>query len=316
MKGKKTGELTGAIFNIERFRLNDGEGIRTALFLKGCNLLCPWCCNPESQNPAPQLAIHRNLCVLCGKCAASCPEHALTLDEAGGRMTVDAGACILCGKCEKICPHDSIEIYGYVRTVSEVVAELKKDVAFFNRSCGGVTVSGGEPAMQADFVRQVMFECKQEGILTALETCGLASWENMWKCCEFCDEILFDIKTLITTFFNSLVASGAHFRSTALDAVKDNVRQLRDRNKNVVFRCVIVPGFNYTTDHMNLVVKFAKETGVKRIDLLPFHQYGRHKYDALNMEYRYRHEAGLHDEDVMDLAQLIEKNGLKCIIGG
>lgn len=193
---------------------------------------------------------------------------------------------------------------------------LTKDMAFFMRSQGGVTVSGGEPTLQADFVNAVMRECKNECLYTALETCGLATWENMWKCCEYCDEILFDIKTLIPQQFAEIVAGGIDMKANALEVVKNNVRELCRLGKKVVFRCVIIPGFNDNAEHIARVVAFAKENGVKQIDLLPFHQYGKHKYASLGMEYRYRDEQAIKDEEVEGFVRQIEENGILCTIGG
>lgn len=308
--------MHGMIFNIDRFRVHDGEGIRTALFMKGCNLACPWCSNPESQSSVLQIAIHRNLCKLCGVCASVCPTQAISMSVDQTEMIVNRSVCRHCKICKAKCPNGAIELYGSEMSVTEVVNELKKDMMFFNRSNGGITISGGEPTLQADFVRQVMRECKQEYMYTAIETCGLASWENLWKCCEFCDEILFDIKTLVTQHFNKLLTDRNNSRSTALELVKNNVRELRKRGKRVIFRCVIVPGFNDTADHMELVIRFAMETGVQRIDILPFHQFGRHKYASLDMAYCYQDERSLSDSDVEQFARQIEKHGLECIIGG
>ena len=307
-------ETTGMVFNIERYRIHDGTGIRTALFLKGCNLVCPWCCNPESQHGMGEVAIHKNLCRECGSCISVCPQKAISRSAQGN--VIDRPACILCGACKEKCAYGAIEIYGEQKTVSEVMEPLTKDMAFFMRSQGGVTVSGGEPTLQADFVNAVMRECKNECLYTALETCGLATWENMWKCCEYCDEILFDIKTLIPQQFAEIVAGGIDMKANALEVVKNNVRELCRLGKKVVFRCVIIPGFNDNAEHIARVVAFAKENGVKQIDLLPFHQYGKHKYASLGMEYRYRDEQAIKDEEVEGFVRQIEENGILCTIGG
>ncbi|HBU12720.1 MAG TPA: glycyl-radical enzyme activating protein [Clostridiales bacterium] len=310
-----TTKLTGMVFNVERYRIHDGSGIRTSLFLKGCDMACPWCSNPESQRSEKELGVHRNLCKNCGACIGACPQQAVSR-AADGTVTTDRALCAACGACVHICPHEAREIYGEIMTVGEVMDGLKKDMAFFMRSGGGVTVSGGEPALQADFVRAVMRECKSECMDTALETCGLANWDAMWKCCEYCDEILFDVKTLVPVQFSRLTAGGIDTRLKALEVVKNNIRALRARDKTVIFRCVIVPGFNDDAAHIKRTADFAEETGVRQIDLLPFHQYGKHKYASLRMDYTLKDVAALPEELLEPFQKQIEQRGLTCTVGG
>jgi pyruvate formate lyase activating enzyme len=307
---------TGMILKIERYRVHDGNGIRTILFLKGCNLICPWCCNPESQHINTEVAIHKKICKDCGTCINVCLSQALSMSEEGKGIIIDRERCVQCGTCIQNCPNNAIEIYGEKITVDQVMESLKKDMVFYFRSQGGITISGGEPTMQADFVQEILHECKKEYYHTAIETCGLASWKNLWKCCEQSDDILFDVKTLVSHQFTKLVHSKINLKQSSLEIVKSNIIELRRRDKNVIFRCVVVPGFNDSIDHINLVMNFALETGVRQIDILPFHQYGKHKYSSLGRDYIYKDECGLKDEDIEPYIKQIEANGLLCTIGG
>jgi len=187
-------EIKGLIFNIQRFSIHDGPGIRTTVFLKGCPLTCKWCSNPESQKSYPEILTVDRKCIRCGRCAESCSQEAITLDESGRRL--DWQKCNLCMECAANCPSGAIEAVGRYLTVDEVVAEVEKDRLFYQNSGGGVTVSGGEPLLQWEFALNLLKECKVRNLHTALDTSGCAPWDVMERVIEHVDLVLYDIKDM------------------------------------------------------------------------------------------------------------------------
>jgi pyruvate formate lyase activating enzyme len=306
-------EIYGNIYNIEKFHIHDGSGIRTNVFLKGCNLACPWCSNPESQQEQQQLVLYPNLCVSCLACEKACPANAIYhIDK---KVLLNRERCNFCGKCVTICPRSARQIFGKSMSVSEVMVEVRKDAAFYTRSGGGVTISGGEPLLQIDFIRQLSLECRQELIDVAVETAGLIETESVMKALEYCNEVLLDIKTLEAEKFNTLFGrfTDGHYW---LNLLVDNVKALRLSGKEVIFRCPIIPKFNDDKKHISKVCELAGQYGIKRIDLLPFHQFGKHKYAALSREYQYEDLKPLEHSDLSPYKLIIEENGFECKLGG
>ncbi|MEA5001928.1 MAG: glycyl-radical enzyme activating protein [Christensenella sp.] len=299
--------IKGKIYNIERYHMHDGSGIRTIVFLKGCPLSCPWCCNPESQSMQDQLAFSKHKCVGCGRCIAACPREAISATK-GGILT-DRDLCTNCGACVSKCFYDARTLFGRDMTVDEVMDEIAKDREYYVRSEGGVTFSGGEATMQPDFVRECIRRCSLEFIDTAVETCGATLWAPFWRALEYAGEVLFDIKTLNETQFCT-------FSGCSVERVLENLKKLRENNKNVRLRCPIVPGFNQNKDFIRRVIALAKENGIKRIDLLPFHQLGSYKYQALDMEYSLANLKTLDRKELEPLAQMVHEAGLLCVVGG
>lgn len=249
-------DITGTVFNIERFHLHDGSGIRTMVFLKGCPLDCPWCCNPESKRKNRQLGAAYNLCVSCGHCVQNCPQKALAMAE--GRPVVDTQKCDLCGRCVDLCLQNVWEIYGKEMTAQEVFDKVCGDAAFFRRSSGGVTFSGGEPSLQADFVEACSALCRREGIDVNIETCGATHYAWLEKTVRYASAVLFDIKLLDERF--SQIAHGLSYTE-----VIDNLKRLCQSGSHVRIRCPIIPGFNDTEIFINKVIQLAKENGIDRI---------------------------------------------------
>ena len=300
-------ETKGTVFNIERYHVHDGEGIRTMIFLKGCPLRCPWCCNPESGRGEAEVAVNHNVCVGCGLCVAACPYGAIKMD--GKRVRTDRQKCIACGACLEACLFGARKLYGKVMTAEEVMREIRKDEPFFRRSGGGVTFSGGEPCLQADFVRECMRLCRRERIDTAVETCGAVSYEQLVMATELASEVLFDVKTLDEETFSE-------FSPVTLLSVLDNLRRLAASGKKIRIRCPIIPGYNFCEEFVDGVIRLAKETGVGRVDLLPFHQLGSYKYDSLDMEYTLAGEKTLARQELEPLMARIHAAGLQGVIGG
>lgn len=299
--------MKGNILNIERYHYTDGNGIRIMVFMKGCNLRCLWCSNPESQRYNPQLAFNKNKCVNCGRCLTQCPQQAIYID--GREVCMDYSLCRNCGRCVNACYSDARILYGKEMSVDEVMAEILKERNYFVRSKGGVTFSGGEAALQADFVRECSRRCRLEYINTAIETAGVVPWEQLWHAVEYIDEVLFDIKTLEDADFKKISRE-------PLQLVLQNLSKLCEKGKQVRIRCPIIPGFNYSAEFIKKVVNVALENGVKQIDLLPFHQMGSYKYKSLNKPYAFKEEKALERDAVIPYAEFIRANGIKCLIGG
>lgn len=308
MKERTANEaVKGIVFNIEHFHIHDGSGIRTLVFLKGCHLRCPWCCNPESQDMKTQIAVYKNLCKLCLVCENACPQKAIYHKD--GSLFLNRDLCNSCGECVKKCPHKAREMFGKVMTVEEVMDEVKKDASFYQRSGGGVTLSGGEATLQPEFARGILEACKKEYFNTAVETCGTIKWEYLWMAVEYADEILFDIKYTDPDTFKKI-------SSVPLSVVKENARKLKERGKEVAFRCPIIPDCNDDNTHISNVISWAKELNIGRVDILPFHQLGKHKYASLGLEYELGENKPPEDGRISEIEKMIADAGLKVTIGG
>lgn len=301
-------QTEGIVFNIEHFHVHDGEGIRTNVFLKGCSLHCPWCCNPESIRPAPQIAQYRKLCTGCGKCVEVCPEHCCIRKE-DGLVVTDFDKCSVCGKCVPVCPAGARELFGKRMSVSEVIAEVEKDSAYFMNSEGGLTLSGGEACLQPEFVRELIRAAHRRYIPVALETAGAVEWKILWRAAKEADEILMDLKTTSPLRFEEI----GRF---PLKTVITNMSKLAEAGKNITLRCPIIPEFNDNEEHIQKIAETAEYVGVKKIDLLPFHQLGRHKYPAIGENYRMTDYSEMKTAVVEEMAEKLRGQGFEVSIGG
>ena len=306
-------EITGFVSNIQRFSLHDGPGIRTLVFMQGCPLACKWCCNPEGQRPYPQLRFLTIKCVgrdTCGApCVRACPEEAITLSEEG-KPQIDWELCTNCGKCAEACPYRALTILGKRMTVEEVLAEVEKDRAFYNRSGGGVTVGGGEPLMQFEFVLAFLKRCKERFLDTGLETCGHAPWEHLKETSKYLGLIYYDIKHMdpekhkeLTGVSNKLILRNA---KRALSGEVDS---------KVIVRTEVIPGHNDSEEHIAAIARFVVESGGKMIELLPYHALGSSKYKQLGMKYELTAIRPPSEEHMRKLRKLVESFGLKEMTG-
>ena len=253
--------MKATIFDIERNSYVDGPGIRTTVFFKGCNLRCAWCHNPESQSPKPQMMFFKNKCTGCGKCKEKCPNN-LEL-------------CELCGKCTLYCPHDAREICGKEYTVDEVMREILKDKAFYDNSGGGVTFSGGESMLQIDFLEELLKACKQNGIHTAIDTAGHVPYESFERVLPYTDLFLFDVKCYDSD-------KNKKYTGASNELIFSNLRKLLKTNKAVWVRIPIISTVNDTEEEMLAIKSFLYSCRApKKIELLPYHSMGEHKYAAL-----------------------------------
>lgn len=266
----------GTTFNIQRFSLNDGPGIRTVIFFKGCPLRCPWCSNPESQSPEPELFYKEACCLHCGNCIDSCPNRLINSSSNG--IEVLRGPCDACGKCASSCSSGAMTIIGKSIRADKVLNEVKKDVSCYRKSGGGITLSGGEPLLQPNFAKELLSMCKADGINTAVETCGFVSREAVKLVQKHTDLFLFDIKHL---------DNHLHRETIGADNVQilNNLDYLCSCGANIVIRVPFIPGFNSDEIFFARLYEYAASRGIKQIDLLPYHIYGENKYSFLGREY-------------------------------
>lgn len=273
--------ITGTIFNIQRFSIQDGPGIRTTVFLKGCPLSCLWCSNPESQNPLPEVAHRDLLCVGCGNCVKVCTQGAIRLiaNDESSRVKIDREKCITCGKCVAECTAEALKIYGQRMSVEDVFEEVRRDIAFYENSGGGVTASGGEPLNQADFVRELFRRCRKIGIHTAMETCGYGSQADLEKVLSETDLVLYDLK---------LMNSREHSKYTKKfnKRILNNARLIGKTGVPLIIRVPLIPGINDSETNMDEMAQFVYELDHERpVDLLPYHRFGESKYKMLDRPY-------------------------------
>ena len=296
----------GIIFNIQRFSIHDGPGIRTTVFFKGCPLRCDWCSNPESQDPLPQLMTRDFLCVSCGKCAEVCPERAISLTPGGSRQ-IRWEECNRCFRCVDACLYGSLTAMGRMAGVDEILREVEKDRPFYENSGGGVTLSGGEPLSQPDFVLRLLRRLKERDFHTALDTCGFAPEEAVAAVLPYTDLVLFDIKQL---------KDEKHMDSTGVSnrLILSNARLVCSRAKTW-FRVPLIDGFNDSPEEIKKLADMAKEMGVEKVSFLPYHQGGVTKRLQIGREPSPLANRSPSDEHLQELRKIVGERGMAVSVG-
>jgi pyruvate formate lyase activating enzyme len=255
--------VVGRVFNIQRFCLHDGPGIRTTVFLKGCPLRCHWCHNPESQDPRPQIVFFPDRCVTCGACTPVCPAGAPVMAPADDP---NPQRCIRCGACVEVCPADARQTIGQTMTVEQVLREVLRDQIFYDDSAGGVTISGGEPLAQGTFLLELLRRCKQAGLHTAVDTCGYGAQTLLLDVAELTDLFLYDIK---------LLDDGRHEWCTGVSnsPILRNLRALAAVHHCIWLRVPLIPGINDDPAHLAEIARLAASLpAIRQVNLLPYHQ--------------------------------------------
>ena len=267
----------GIIFNIQKLSIHDGPGIRTVVFFKGCPLRCLWCANPESQKKEREIACFTNRCVECGYCENVCPQHAIT--RTGKVSVIDRDKCDLCEVCVKECCTNSKQVVGKPYSLDEVMVEILKDKPFYDESGGGVTFSGGEPLMQADFLLETLKACKEAGVNTAIETTGLGDLSKFLEAAKYLDLVFFDVKHMDSKIHEQLTG-------VPNERIHQHLRELAKVHHNIIARIPTIPGMNDSEENIAATAAFVSSLGIGKLELLPYHNFGEYKYSQMGMEYQ------------------------------
>ena len=272
----------GYVFNIQRYSLHDGPGIRTLVFLKGCPLRCPWCSNPESQRLEPELAYNESKCIgfqECSLCVKECRTKTIHQKQ-NGKVFFERETCEECFRCVEVCPSHAVRVFGKLMSVDEVLEVVEADGIFYARSGGGITLSGGEPLVQAAFAGNLLQEAKRRRINTSMETCGFAEWEDLERACRNLDSILFDIKSMDSEKHKQFVG-------VSNEKTLENFNRLcacfPDLPKRV--RTPVIPGFNDTEKDVRAILEFIRNVPKVEFELLAYHRLGQPKYCYLGRDY-------------------------------
>lgn len=274
----------GYVFNIQHYSVHDGPGIRTIIFLKGCPLRCKWCSNPESQLSHPELGYNPNKCIginHCLRCAEVCIYGAVEQDQdENDKISIDRQLCKECLLCADACPSKALEVFGKQTSIEDIIQAVEKDSAFYSRSGGGLTFSGGEPLMQAEFITEVLKVARRRRINTTIETSGYADWSEFAMVCQHLNSVIMDIKCLDSEKHKT-------FTNVSNTLILKNFTNLCEEFPNLpkLIRTPVIPGFNDTEEDIQAIVDFIKGRPHVRYELLPYHRLGQQKYTYLSKEY-------------------------------
>ena len=297
-------ERKAMIFNVQKYNIYDGPGVRTLVFFKGCPLRCKWCANPEGLERKYQVMFKRDSCTDCGACVSVCPASIHTISKELKHEVTHSIDCIGCHKCEAICTESALSIVGNVKTVPEIMEIIEQDREFYNVSGGGVTLGGGEVLMQPEFAANLLMACKQQGINTAIETCGYTKLDSILKVAQFTDLFLFDIKH---------IDSKRHYKLTGVrnEQILENLKELLHLQYNVKVRMPLLKGINDSQDEIEKVIEFLLPfrgyKNFKGIDLLPYHKLGVNKYTQLGKEYEIVGDPSLSSDELDMIESWVKK---------
>lgn len=292
---------TGVIFNIQKFSINDGPGIRTVIFFKGCPLHCKWCANPESQLAKIQILWDKKKCLHCHHCLEICPQKAISLKD--NNIFIDTNKCTLCKQCINTCPQKALTSEGKIKTVQQVLDIVLQDEVFYEESDGGITLSGGEFLMQTQFAEELLIAAKEKNLHTCCETTGFCTPEKFQHIIQYIDYILFDLK-----HWNSQ----KHLEGTGIDnkLILTNMKYAISTGKKVLPRIPVIPKFNDSLEDAKKFCDVLHAVGSNQCQLLPFHQFGENKYHLLNKQYAYENQPALHREDLQEYLQIFLDNNI------
>ncbi|MCL5072548.1 MAG: glycyl-radical enzyme activating protein [Actinobacteria bacterium] len=303
--------VKGTVSDIQRFSVHDGPGIRTLVFLKGCNLRCRWCSNPETQKYETELFFQPSKCIGDMACVDKCPHAAIEIQIKDRKREVyfDRKLCRNCGKCAEVCCSKARIMKGYQSSADEVFQVILKDKEFYANSGGGVTIGGGEPLIQADFVAAIFKRCKENGINTGIETAGYIPWEQIKKVILYTDFYLYDLKHMDPKKHLAYIGKDNYL-------IIKNLQKLVHMKKNIIIRTPVIPGFNNTVSELNSIANHIRLLGLKEWNLLPYNDLGRGKYKLLGREYPMKNDKSLQKEDLEELTRQLDTEGILVKIGG
>jgi pyruvate formate lyase activating enzyme len=300
--------MTGSVFNIQRFSVHDGPGIRTTVFLKGCPFHCPWCHNPESISTEREIALRADRCIRCGDCMTVCKNNAVYHEN--GSYAIHRELCKKCGACVEVCVSNARAVIGNEMTTDEVMKEIRKDGTFYRQSGGGVTFSGGEPLLQHAFLLTLLQACQQEGIHTTVDTTGCTSAPVLKSIVEYVDLFLYDLK---------IVNDEKHRILTGVSnqLLLGNLQLLAEMNKKVIVRMPLLPGLNDDEENVRSLGDFVCSlTSISEINILPYHRSGVEKYQRIGSEYQMESLA-IPDQDMLQsVARTLHQYVPRVTIGG
>lgn len=293
----------GITFNIQKFSIHDGPGIRTTVFFKGCPLRCEWCSNPESQIKNVQILHDQSKCSYCLSCVAACPNGAITHED--NKIIINEDKCVGCLTCVNSCPNRALSYEGDYQTIEEIVDICMQDIDFYEESGGGVTISGGEGMSQPEFLKRLIAELKKNSVHVAIETTGYVKKETFEELARELDLLLFDVKHYDRE---------KHYSGTKVynDLIVENLKWAIDNGIEVLPRIPVIPDFNDSLEDAEGLAKLLVEVGAKKVQLLPFHQFGEKKYELLNRNYKYKNKKALYPEDLEEYQKIFEDKGLNC----
>lgn len=300
--------LKGVVFNIQRYSLHDGPGVRTTVFLKGCPLDCKWCANPESKNAKIEILYDRRKCVGCDACLHAC-RYGANKRTQSGRIAIDKKKCVLCMSCVQACVQHALMAEGKTYTVEALLEEVLKDNVFYVESGGGVTLSGGEPLAQGAFAIEFLKQLKRHNLHTVVETCGYVGQNVFEKACKWVDLFYFDVKHY---------DAKKHKEKTGVsnELILKNLQHASEMGNEIVARIPVIPDFNDTLDDAAQYVKLLGRYHIQMVHLLPFHQYGSGKYEQMGLEYPYADRPNMDKAELKAHKDILESAGLTVQIGG
>ncbi len=300
--------VKGIIFDIKKYAIHDGPGIRTTVFLKGCPLKCWWCHNPESQKLEPEIMLYPDKCVnSCDLCIKACHTGAL---KKTNQIMIDKDKCDLCGDCIEICPSDAIKVSGREISVDDVMKEIDKDMLFYDESSGGITFSGGEPLLQIEFLESLLKESKKRYLTTVVDTSGYSDFERFEKINSLIDLYFYDLK---------LMDNELHKKYTGVSnkVILKNLEKLDKIHRNIEIRIPLVEGITDTQENIDAIIEFLKKLeNIVRVTLLNYHRAGVSKYERLGMPYLLEEIKPLPEEKINEIKNMFEKYNFNVKIGG
>jgi pyruvate formate lyase activating enzyme len=298
---------TGIIFNIQKYSIHDGPGIRTTVFLKGCPLSCWWCQNPESQLSGQEMIFWGDRCIGCGVCSTICLFDAIQIKN--GIPITEKEKCILCGKCIEKCPALAREMIGEKLTIEEVIKEIEKDLVFYEESDGGVTFSGGEPLGQSEFLEGLLNGCREKKIHTAVDTSGYISWEILNKISPKVDLFLYDLKLMD-------IERHKKYTGVSNEIILENLKKLSSVHHNIFVRFPVIPGINDDYQNIKETGEFLSSLKIAQVNLLPYHYIGIDKYKRLGRTYKLITTQPPLEEKLSEISGILRKFNLNVKLRG